>query len=209
MPSTHRRPRRTRGRRRYRHFRGVRPDRSVGYGQNCSFARFSRCYEARDPLDLAVSPPPVRGMPYFLWWNSAPAKIFMGDTGSLALGGAIAALAIFSRTELLLIFLGGLFLLTTVSVILQVGSFKLTGKRVFRMAASPSLRATRMGRSPSWSGSGSFRASSSLDWPFSTAGPHVTDVSDPTGTPSGAPLEDRHIVVVGVGGPVSPQPTPC
>ena len=105
------------------------------YGQNCSFARFSRCYEARDPLDLAVFAAACAGACLgFLWWNSAPAKIFMGDTGSLALGGAIAALAIFSRTELLLIFLGGLFLLTTVSVILQVGSYKLTGKRVFRMA---------------------------------------------------------------------------
>ena len=58
----------------------------------------------------------------------------MGDTGSLALGGAIAALAIFSRTELLLVLMGGLFLLTTLSVILQVTSFKLTGKRMFRMA---------------------------------------------------------------------------
>ena len=70
----------------------------------------------------------------FLWWNASPAKIFMGDTGSLALGGALAGLAIITRTELLLVVLGGLFVLITLSVIIQVGSFKLTGKRVFRMA---------------------------------------------------------------------------
>ncbi|NEB67940.1 phospho-N-acetylmuramoyl-pentapeptide-transferase, partial [Streptomyces fulvissimus] len=70
----------------------------------------------------------------FLWWNTSPAKIFMGDTGSLALGGALAGLAICSRTELLLAVLGGLFVLITMSVVIQVGSFRLTGKRVFRMA---------------------------------------------------------------------------
>jgi phospho-N-acetylmuramoyl-pentapeptide-transferase len=70
----------------------------------------------------------------FLWWNTSPAKIFMGDTGSLALGGALAGLAICSRTEMLLAILGGLFVLITMSVVIQVGSFRLTGKRVFRMA---------------------------------------------------------------------------
>jgi phospho-N-acetylmuramoyl-pentapeptide-transferase len=70
----------------------------------------------------------------FLWWNAPPAKIFMGDTGSLALGGALAGLAIVTRTELLLLLLGGLFVVITLSVVIQVGSFKLTGKRVFRMA---------------------------------------------------------------------------
>ena len=70
----------------------------------------------------------------FLWWNASPAQIFMGDTGSLGLGGGIAALAILSRTELLLPLMGGLFLIITLSVIGQVGSFKLTGKRMFRMA---------------------------------------------------------------------------
>ncbi|MCB0914746.1 MAG: phospho-N-acetylmuramoyl-pentapeptide-transferase [Actinobacteria bacterium] len=105
------------------------------YGQNCAFTRFERCYEVRDPLDLAVFAAACAGACVgFLWWNTSPAQIFMGDTGSLAIGGAIAALAIFSQTELLLVLLGGLFLLTTVSVILQVASFKLTGKRVFRMA---------------------------------------------------------------------------
>lgn len=71
----------------------------------------------------------------FLWWNTSPAKIFMGDTGSLAIGGAIAGFAILSRTELLLVILAGLFVMITLSVIIQVGYFKLSGgKRVFKMA---------------------------------------------------------------------------
>ncbi|MGI4893552.1 MAG: phospho-N-acetylmuramoyl-pentapeptide-transferase [Janthinobacterium lividum] len=95
----------------------------------------SRCYEVRDPRDLAVVAAAVMGACFgFLWWNASPAKIFMGDTGSLALGGALAGLAILSRTQILLVVLGGLFVLITLSVILQVGSFKLTGKRIFRMA---------------------------------------------------------------------------
>ena len=94
-----------------------------------------QCYDVRDPRDLAVVAACVMGACFgFLWWNASPAKIFMGDTGSLALGGALAGLAITSRTELLLIPLAGLFVLITLSVIIQVGSFKLTGKRVFRMA---------------------------------------------------------------------------
>lgn len=105
------------------------------YGQNCSFGRFEHCYEVRDPLDLAIFACACAGACFgFLWWNTSPAQIFMGDTGSLALGGAIAALAIFSRVELLLPFLAGLFLIITLSVIGQVGSYKLTGKRMFRMA---------------------------------------------------------------------------
>ncbi|MDH6227405.1 phospho-N-acetylmuramoyl-pentapeptide-transferase [Streptomyces sp. MJP52] len=95
----------------------------------------SACFEVRDPLDLAVVSAALMGSCFgFLWWNTSPAKIFMGDTGSLALGGALAGLAICSRTELLLALLGGLFVLITMSVVIQVGSFKLTGKRVFRMA---------------------------------------------------------------------------
>jgi phospho-N-acetylmuramoyl-pentapeptide-transferase len=70
----------------------------------------------------------------FLWWNAAPAKIFMGDTGSLALGGLLAALAIMTDTQLLLLILGGLFALETSSVIVQVAVFRVTRKRVFRMA---------------------------------------------------------------------------
>jgi len=70
----------------------------------------------------------------FLWWNTAPAQIFMGDTGSQAIGGAMAALALLTSTQLLLIVLGGLYVVETTSVILQVGSFRLFGKRIFRMA---------------------------------------------------------------------------
>ncbi len=93
------------------------------------------CYEVRDPRDLAVVAAAVMGSCFgFLWWNAAPAKIFMGDTGSLALGGVLAGLAITTRTELLLMVLAGLFVIIALSVIIQVGSFKLTGKRVFRMA---------------------------------------------------------------------------
>ncbi|MCX4525436.1 MULTISPECIES: phospho-N-acetylmuramoyl-pentapeptide-transferase [unclassified Streptomyces] len=93
------------------------------------------CFEVRDPLDLAVVASALMGACFgFLWWNTSPAKIFMGDTGSLALGGALAGLAICSRTEFLIALLGGLFVLITMSVVIQVGSFKLTGKRVFRMA---------------------------------------------------------------------------
>ncbi|WP_155055329.1 phospho-N-acetylmuramoyl-pentapeptide-transferase [Streptomyces blattellae] len=93
------------------------------------------CYEVRDPLDLAVVSAALMGACLgFLWWNTSPAKIFMGDTGSLALGGVLAGLAICSRTELLLAILGGLFVLITMSVVIQVGSFRMTGKRVFRMA---------------------------------------------------------------------------
>jgi phospho-N-acetylmuramoyl-pentapeptide-transferase len=70
----------------------------------------------------------------FLWFNCHPAEIFMGDVGSLALGGAIGTLAALSKAELLLPFIGGLFVIEAVSVIVQVGSFRLTGRRVFRMA---------------------------------------------------------------------------
>jgi phospho-N-acetylmuramoyl-pentapeptide-transferase len=70
----------------------------------------------------------------FLWYNSYPADIFMGDTGSLGLGAAIAALAVITKTELLLVLIGGIYVAETLSVVLQVASFKLTGKRIFRMA---------------------------------------------------------------------------
>jgi phospho-N-acetylmuramoyl-pentapeptide-transferase len=95
-----------------------------------------RCYEVRDPLDLAVVAAAIAGsLIGFLWWNTSPAQIFMGDTGSLGLGGALAALAILSRTELLLILIGGLFLIVTGSVIVQRAYFKLTGgKRIFLMS---------------------------------------------------------------------------
>ncbi|SIN78405.1 phospho-N-acetylmuramoyl-pentapeptide-transferase [Agromyces cerinus] len=95
-----------------------------------------RCYDVRDPLDIAiVATAIVGGLIGFLWWNTNPAKIYMGDTGSLALGGALAALAIVSRTELLLLLIGGLFVIETGSVILQRAYFKLShGKRIFLMS---------------------------------------------------------------------------
>ena len=99
------------------------------------------CYEVKDSLDLAVVASAVVGsLIGFLWWNTSPAQIFMGDTGSLGLGGALAALAILTRTELLLIPIGGLFVIVTGSVIIQRFYFKLTkwktgtGKRVFLMS---------------------------------------------------------------------------
>ncbi|MEV4114063.1 phospho-N-acetylmuramoyl-pentapeptide-transferase [Nonomuraea sp. NPDC049695] len=102
---------------------------------NCIDQLGPNCYWVRDPLDLAVVAAAVLGaLIGFLWWNAPPARIFMGDTGSLALGGVLAGLAIATRTQLLLIILAGLCVIITLSVIIQVGSFKMTGKRVFRMA---------------------------------------------------------------------------
>jgi phospho-N-acetylmuramoyl-pentapeptide-transferase len=117
--------------------------------QSCATHASARCYEVRDPLDLAVVAAALTGACFgFLWWNAHPAQIIMGDTGSLSLGGALAGLAIMTRTELLLVILGGLFLVITLSVMLQVGFFKASrrfsivrrlfrvgpGHRVFRMA---------------------------------------------------------------------------
>jgi phospho-N-acetylmuramoyl-pentapeptide-transferase len=70
----------------------------------------------------------------FLWYNAHPAEVFMGDVGSLALGGTLGTVAVIIKQEVLLVFVGGVFVLEAVSVILQVGSFKLRGKRIFRMA---------------------------------------------------------------------------
>ncbi len=95
------------------------------------------CYQVQvnASLDLAIVGAGAMGaVAGFLWWNAAPARIFMGDTGSLALGGLLAALAIMTSTQLLLLILGGLYALETTSVIAQVAAFRLTGKRVFRMA---------------------------------------------------------------------------
>ena len=103
--------------------------------QNCQTNPGIKCYEVRDSLDLAVVAAAGMGACFgFLWWNASPAKIFMGDTGSLGLGGLIAGLAICTRTELLVVVLAGLFVLEVVSVMAQVASFKLTGKRILRMA---------------------------------------------------------------------------
>lgn len=108
------------------------------FNQWCSRATTAGpgCYTVRDPHDIAVVALALAGACFgFLWWNAKPAKIFLGDTGSLALGGAVAGLAVVSRTELLLLVLGALFVIETLSVMIQVGVFKLTGgRRVFKMA---------------------------------------------------------------------------
>jgi phospho-N-acetylmuramoyl-pentapeptide-transferase len=105
------------------------------YGNNCVSATTNACYAVRDPLDLAMLAAAAMGACFgFLWWNASPARIFMGDTGSLAIGGLLAGLAVTTRTELLLLILGGLFVIETLSVIIQVASFRTTGRRVFKMA---------------------------------------------------------------------------
>ncbi|WP_405058711.1 phospho-N-acetylmuramoyl-pentapeptide-transferase [Kribbella sp. NBC_01505] len=112
--------------------------------QLCGSARssvvVSQCYQVRDPLDLAVFSSAIAAACVgFLWWNAKPARIIMGDVGSLAIGGALAGLAIMSRTELLMAIIGGLFVLETLSVLLQMTYFKLTrrlagtGRRIFRI----------------------------------------------------------------------------
>jgi phospho-N-acetylmuramoyl-pentapeptide-transferase len=112
------------------------------FNQSCATERGvgAKCYEVRDPRDLAVVAACLTGALFgFLWWNASPAKIFMGDTGSLSLGSALAGMAVMTRTELLVLMLGGLFVIVTASVILQVGYFKITkratgvGKRLFLM----------------------------------------------------------------------------
>ncbi|GAA2181950.1 phospho-N-acetylmuramoyl-pentapeptide-transferase [Brooklawnia cerclae] len=94
------------------------------------------CYAVRDPWDLSVVAASLAAACFgFLWWNAKPAKIFLGDTGSLSLGAVVGGLAIFTRTEILLVVLGLLFVVETASVMIQVSYFKLThGKRVFKMA---------------------------------------------------------------------------
>ena len=117
--------------------------------QNCAIHDVPACYQVRDPLDLALVAAAITGACFgFLWWNASPAQIIMGDTGSLSLGGAMAGFAILTRTELLLLIIGGLFVVITLSVMLQVSFFKASrrfglvrtvfrvgpGHRVFRMA---------------------------------------------------------------------------
>ncbi|MBY0443201.1 MAG: phospho-N-acetylmuramoyl-pentapeptide-transferase [Mycobacteriaceae bacterium] len=105
------------------------------YRNACVSAPELGCYNVRDPLDLAIIAAATAGACIgFLWWNAAPAKIFMGDTGSLALGGIIAGLSVTSRTEILAVVLGALFVAEITSVVLQILAFRSTGRRVFRMA---------------------------------------------------------------------------
>ncbi|HEY0640748.1 MAG TPA: phospho-N-acetylmuramoyl-pentapeptide-transferase [Pseudonocardiaceae bacterium] len=102
---------------------------------DCARAFVLGCYNTRDPLDVAIVAAAAMGACVgFLWWNAAPAKIFMGDTGSLALGGLLAGLCMVTRTELLLVVLGGLFVVEALSVSLQVVVFRTTRRRLFRMA---------------------------------------------------------------------------
>lgn len=105
------------------------------YRNACVTAPGLGCYNVRDPLDLALIAAATAGACIgFLWWNAAPAKIFMGDTGSLALGGVIAGLSVTSRTEILAVVLGALFVAEITSVVLQILTFRTTGRRMFRMA---------------------------------------------------------------------------
>jgi phospho-N-acetylmuramoyl-pentapeptide-transferase len=111
------------------------------YRNTCGTNPAAGCYAVRDPLDVALVAGAAMAACFgFLWWNASPAQIFMGDTGSMALGGLMAGLAILSHTELLLVVLGGLFAMVTLSDAVQIGWFKFTrrrtgtGRRVFRMA---------------------------------------------------------------------------
>ena len=102
---------------------------------NAVFANYLQIHHVPGAGELAVLCGALVGAGLgFLWFNAPPAMVFMGDTGSLSLGGALGAISVVTKHELVLAIIGGLFVLETVSVIVQVASFKLTGKRVFRMA---------------------------------------------------------------------------
>jgi phospho-N-acetylmuramoyl-pentapeptide-transferase len=107
------------------------------FRHTCTLGPATACYpvDVNAALDVGiVAGAAVGAVAGFLWWNAAPARIFMGDTGSLALGGLMGALAIVTSTQLLLVVLGGLFVIETTSVIVQVISFRGFGRRVFRMS---------------------------------------------------------------------------
>ncbi|WP_018719913.1 phospho-N-acetylmuramoyl-pentapeptide-transferase [Salinispora fenicalii] len=92
------------------------------------------CYQVRDPLEIAmIAAAAAAACVGFLWWNTSPARIFMGDVGALGLGALIGGLAVATRTTLLSILIGGLFVIITVTWVIQIVSFRTTGKRVFRM----------------------------------------------------------------------------
>jgi len=102
---------------------------------HANFASFLDILYVQDSGELTILALALVGAGLgFLWYNAYPASIFMGDTGSLSIGGTLALLAVLTKHELLLAVVGGVFVLEAVSVILQVGSFKLTGKRIFKMA---------------------------------------------------------------------------
>jgi phospho-N-acetylmuramoyl-pentapeptide-transferase len=103
----------------------------IGYWQYRHFG----IYRVPDALDLALAAVALAGACLgFLWWNAAPAKIFMGDTGSLSIGSGLAALCLLMNLDLLLVIIGGLFVIVTLSVVIQVISFRVFHRRVFRMA---------------------------------------------------------------------------
>jgi phospho-N-acetylmuramoyl-pentapeptide-transferase len=103
----------------------------IGYWQYRHFA----IYHVGDALDMALASVALAGACLgFLWWNAAPAKIFMGDTGSLSIGSGLAALCLLMNLDLLLAVIGGLFVIVTLSVVIQIISFQLFHRRVFRMA---------------------------------------------------------------------------
>jgi phospho-N-acetylmuramoyl-pentapeptide-transferase len=102
---------------------------------NRNFADYLQIHHVQGAGELAVFCAALIGAGLgFLWYNAPPAMVFMGDTGSLSIGGALGIISVITKHELVLVIIGGLFVLETVSVIVQVASFKLTGKRVFRMA---------------------------------------------------------------------------
>jgi len=102
---------------------------------NTVFANYLQLHYVAGSGELAVFCSALVGASLgFLWFNAPPAMVFMGDTGSLSCGGALGGVAVVTKHELVLAIIGGLFVLETVSVIVQVASFKLTGRRVFRMA---------------------------------------------------------------------------
>ncbi len=105
------------------------------YRNACTTSPLAGCYQVRDPLDVAlIAAAAMGGCIGFLWWNAAPAKIFMGDTGSLALGGLLAGLSMVTSTELLVVVLGALFVMEAMSVVVQIAVFRTSRRRVFRMA---------------------------------------------------------------------------
>ncbi|XQK39862.1 phospho-N-acetylmuramoyl-pentapeptide-transferase [Escherichia coli] len=106
-----------------------------GRPSNMNFASYLHIPYLRHAGELVIVCTAIVGAGLgFLWFNTYPAQVFMGDVGSLALGGALGIIAVLLRQEFLLVIMGGVFVVETLSVILQVGSFKLRGQRIFRMA---------------------------------------------------------------------------
>jgi len=102
---------------------------------NAVFANYLQLHEVAGSGELAIFCSALVGASLgFLWFNAPPAQVFMGDTGSLAFGGSLGAISVITRHEFVLAIIGGLFVIEAVSVILQVASFKMTGKRIFKMA---------------------------------------------------------------------------